>query len=303
MQLPTKTTIERMRTARWYAALLALGSCGAPAREAAPAPTPVAEPAPPAAPQSSAATSATPIAAPAVASIWQDVPGTAYRFELVPIPGDVAAGIAPFWLGRTEVTWDAFDAWAYRLDEPADAPPASGPDAITRPTKPYLPPDRGFGHEGYAVISIAHKNASEFCRWLSHKSGRKFRLPTELEWEHACRAGASTRYSFGDDAAQLAQHAWFAGNSSGKAQRVGAKKPNAWGLYDMHGNVKEWCVGSDGLPVTRGGGWRDAPALLECAAREKQLPAWNASDPNVPKSPWWLSDGSYVGFRVLCEAP
>jgi formylglycine-generating enzyme required for sulfatase activity len=308
MQVTNTATFERPRTARAYALLALLASCGTPAPSAKPQPEVAAAPAPSAAPAPAAAPALQQAAQSfAPAPLWQDVPGAAFKFELVPIPGDAAKGIAPFWLGRTELTWDAFDAWAYRLDEPADSPaagaPGAAPDAITRPTKPYLPPDRGFGHENYAVISIAYKNASEFCRWLSQKSGRRFRLPTEAEWEHACRAGTTTKYSFGDDASQLGQYAWFAGNSSGKAQRVGAKKPNAWGLLDMHGNVKEWCVGADGLPVTRGGGWRDAPALLECAAREKQQPAWNASDPNVPKSPWWLSDGSYVGFRVLCEAP
>jgi len=295
-----------MSSTPWYGLLLLLGGCAGPARTPAPAPAPaaapeavsVAEPDPAPAP---AAAPAPVEPAAAGTPFWQDVPGSAFRFELVPIPGDPSRGIAPFWIGRTELTWDAFDAWAYRLDEPADAAPAV--DAITRPTKPYLPPDRGFGHENYAVISVAFKNASEYCRWLSHKSGRRYRLPTEAEWEHACRAGAATKYAFGDDTAQLGAHAWFAGNSSGKAQRVATKKPNAWGLHDMHGNVKEWCVGADGKPVTRGGGWKDAPALLTCAARETQQPAWNASDPNVPKSPWWLSDGSYVGFRVLCEAP
>lgn len=292
----SQATSGRARTARSYGALLLLASCAAPAREPAP----------------SAARPADASAAPAAASIWQEVPGTGYRFELVPIPGDPAHGIAPFYLARTELTWDAFDAWIYtgggltfdEDEEPASQPASGAPaDAITRPTKPYLPPDRGMGHDGFAAISLSYKNAAEFCRWLSQHSGRAFRLPTEAEWEHACRAGSSEAYSFGAEVAQLGEYAWYRENSGGKAHPVATRKPNAWGLFDMHGNAKEWCQGADGKPVTRGGGWRDAAELLRCDARVAQLPAWNASDPQVPKSPWWLSDGPFVGFRVLLEAP
>lgn len=220
---------------------------------------------------------------------------------MVAIPGDPAKGIAPFWIGKTELTWEAFDAYVYGLD--LDSTEGNdGADAVSRPTKPYLPPDRGFGHEGFAAISMSYKNASAFCDWLSLVSKKKFRLPTEAEWEHACRAGATTRYAFGDDVSALAEHAWFAENANGKSHPVAQKKPNAWGLFDVHGNVKEWCQGADGKPVTKGGGWADKASELESSARAPQVPAWNRSDPQVPKSKWWLSDGPFVGFRVLCES-
>lgn len=236
------------------------------------------------------------------APFWQEVPGTAFKFEMVPIPGDTNAGIKPFWMGRTELTWEAFDVFVYRLDEPEGQPTT---DATTRPSKPYFPPDRGFGHEGYAVICVSHHNATEYCKWLSAKTGKKFRLPTEQEWEHACRAGAAGAYCFGDDPAKLADHAWYAANSGDKTHPVGSKKPNAWGLHDMHGNVAEWCAspveGQRG--ATRGGSYRDEPNALGCAARAPYDPSWNMSDPQVPKSKWWLSDGPFVGFRVVCEQP
>lgn len=231
----------------------------------------------------------------------QEIPGSAFRFEMTAIGGDPSKGIAPFWIGTTELTWEAFDVFVYGLDQP-DGAASSGVDATTRPTKPYLPPDRGFGHEGHAALGMSFKNAAAFCAWLSRASGRTYRLPTEVEWEHACRAGATTRYSFGDDPAALAAHAWFVDDAENKTHPVATKQPNAWGLHDMLGNVEEWCVDADGKPVTKGGSYADAAAELECSARSPENPAWNKSDPQIPKSKWWLADGPFVGFRVLCES-
>ena len=109
------------------------------------------------------------------------------------------------------------------------------------------------------VELVSWKDAVEFCRRLSElpeekAAGHVYRLPTEAEWEYACRAGTTTRFSFGDDESQLGQYAWFWENSRGKTHPVGEKKPNAWGLYDMHGNVFEWCQDGFGVypsePVT-----------------------------------------------------
>ncbi|MCG3125875.1 MAG: hypothetical protein CHACPFDD_00702 [Phycisphaerae bacterium] len=240
------------------------------------------------------------------------LPETTVSFEMVPIPaGEIrlkdAKGseskpvkVGPLWLSRTEVTWDVFDIFAYRLDLP-DPTQEVGTDGVSRPTKPYLPPDRGFGHKDYPVISVTHEAAQEYCRWLSAKTGRKYRLPTEAEWEYACRAGATAAFSFGDDARQLGDFAWFAENSGDRTAKVASRKPNAWGLYDMHGNVAEWCLDSRGRAVARGGTYRDPPEKCRADARMRQQAAWNASDPQNPKSKWWLSDCSFVGFRIVCE--
>ena len=145
------------------------------------------------------------------------------------------------------------------------------------------------------VVNVSWKDAMEFCRKLSalpeeRAVGRVYRLPTEAEWEYACRAGTATRYSFGDDQSRLEEHGWFGGNSGGQPHPVGQKKPNAWGLYDMHGNVLEWCSDwygeypNDGIEdptgpfagsmrVSRGGGWHSAAGFCRSAARDGYEPA------------------------------
>jgi len=255
---------------------------------------------------------------PGLESFVETIPGTTVSFRMAPIPGGTlkpapagvgkdagpaaeSVEIAPFYMMTTEVTWEMFDIWAYRMDLPADADP-NAPDAITRPTKPYLPPDRGLGHEGFAAISLTYKNADQFCVWLSAKTGRKYRLPTEAEWEWAAKGGSEGTYCFGSEAGELMDYAWYAGNSQNKPHPVGELKANAWGLHDVHGNVVEWVTSMDGKPVTKGGSYRSMAPDLAITAKAKQEKSWNATDPQTPKSPWWLSDGPFVGFRIMCEA-
>lgn len=229
-------------------------------------------------------------AAAALEPFVQEIPVAAMGIEMVPIAGDEARGIAPFWISKTELTWPAFDVFVYRLDETGEP---TGSDVTTRPSKPYLPPDRGFGHDGYAAISMSFQSAQMYCKWLSEKTGKRYRLPTEAEWELACGEAPAD--------AELDEYAWYAENADGKPQRVGTKKPNAHGLHDMLGNVQEWCVDADGKPVTKGGSYRDEADGLSREGRQTQTFAWNSSDPQIPKSKWWLSDGPFVGFRVVCE--
>ena len=145
------------------------------------------------------------------------------------------------------------------------------------------------------VEQVSWDEACNFLLTLTKKFGELFRLPTEAEWEYACRAGSSTAYSFGDDASLLDQYAWFKGNTKGEPHEVATKTPNAWGLYDLHGNVWEWCqdcydvkyyqkspaqdpMGPLGLKnsarVCRGGSWNNIPSDLRCSNRQGNPPTF-----------------------------
>lgn len=149
------------------------------------------------------------------------------------------------------------------------------------------------------VEEVPWYEAVKFCKRLSEKEGKEYRLPTEAEWEYACRAGSQTRYAYGNDAGMLEEYAWYHENSDGKTHPVGSKRPNTWGLYDMPGNVWEWCSDkyteyrntevtdptgpeNGGIEVLRGGSWLSGYGNLRSASR-------NRSGPN-----YWGYNG---GFR------
>ncbi|HJN14164.1 MAG TPA: SUMF1/EgtB/PvdO family nonheme iron enzyme [Armatimonadota bacterium] len=252
----------------------------------------------------------------------ESLEGTLVKFKMVPVPAGTlewtnpetgeaeTAEIQPIWIGVTEVTWDEYDVYMLKLDEGGGGSDAHGsegddenadPDAISRPSKPYGSPDLGWGHKGFPVMHVAYKGAEHYCKWLAAKTGKNYRLPTEAEWEYACRAGTLAAAPT-EDADALDKVAWHWGNSDGQTHEVISKEPNAWGIYNMVGNVAEWVYGEERKHYVRGGSYYDEPADVHPGARAKEdTQTWQASDPQIPKSKWWLSDGSFVGFRVVCE--
>ena len=239
------------------------------------------------------------------APFTEKISGTLVKFDMVPIPaGEIRVAdpakkgatkivkIKPFYIGKTEVTWDEYDVFVFKFDEP-ESPAPGGPDAVSHPSKPYGACDRGYGHKGYPAMNLSYYGAEQYCKWLSLKTGRKYRLATEAEWEYACLAGKPVPAE-----KDLPQFAWF---WQEKTQPVGKKKPNAWGIHDMYGNVAEWCVGLDGKPVACGGHFEDFAGDVTASKRIYQEPSWQANDPQNPKSKWWLSDAQFVGFRIVCE--
>jgi formylglycine-generating enzyme required for sulfatase activity len=226
----------------------------------------------------------------------EKIPGSLVSFEMVPVPAP--PGGKPFYIARTETTWDCYDIFAYRLDLTPEQV-AKDVDAASRPSKPYGAPDRGFGHQGYPAGSVAFQAAQAYCVWLSARTGKKYRLPTEAEWDWAARAGGDGKPL---SKSELEKVAWYWDTTEDKTMDVGKKAPNAWGIHDMLGNVAEWVVtGKDTPPVVKGGSYIDKAPNVHLKARQPYSPKWQESDAHTPKSKWWLSDGPSVGFRVVCE--
>ncbi len=293
------------------------------------------------------------------------IPGTKVTFEMVPVPGgefllgspdgepgrsategpQVLVKTRPFWMQKNEMRWAEYKEYmslyqVFKKFETAKIRPVTKEnmiDAITAPTELYMP-DFTFEYgedPELPAVSMTLYAARQYTKWLSAVTGQQYRVPTEAEWEYAARAGSKTAYSFGDDPAPLAEHAWFAETSQDTGPRkVGLGKPNAFGLCDMHGNVAEWVqdelladgyaalngkvAAANGQPlsvtdvmgqpavhyprVVRGGSWESTSAECRSAARlGSDYPIWKKEDPNLPKSPWWMTNDPCrsVGMRLL----
>ncbi|MFW6202276.1 MAG: SUMF1/EgtB/PvdO family nonheme iron enzyme, partial [Gemmatimonadota bacterium] len=278
-----------------------------------------------------------PGAMPPAAVERDSIPGSLVSFEMVLLPGGTVevpgpdgdgddvrrVEVEPVWIGRTELTWEAYDVFALGAerrapdgdgarraagadsdadadtDADADRGGDTDADAIARPSRPYGAPDYGWGHDGYPTISVARDAAEAFCEWLSAVTGRTYRLPTEAEWLYAARLAVG---GLPAERVRLDAIAWHADNAGGTTHPVAAREPDALGLYDLFGNAAEWVATEDGRRVTRGGSFRDPPSTVAAAVRAAQTAAWTERDPQLPPSRWWLSDAPFVGFRIVREA-
>jgi len=275
----------------------------------------------------------------------QPIPGTSQSIAMVPISGgrfnmgspedepgrSSAEGplhpvqVGDFWMGQYEINWQQYELFVYRdeaefgkLVEPEKLQNLAI-DGVTGATAPYAEMSFGMGKDGYPAVNVTQYAALQYARWLSARTGHFYRLPTEAEWEYACRAGSTTAFSFGDTPDIASDYAVYKANSNGGYARPGSRKPNPWRLYDMHGNVAEWTmdqfdpgfyadVDADNpwnrpstlYPrVARGGSWIDEPDQLRCAARRPSAANWKERDPQIPKSLWWLTNAPFVGFRLV----
>ena len=286
------------------------------------------------------------------------IPGTKVSFWMEPIPGgefvmgspesesgreDIegpqkTAKVAPFWMARLEVTWAEYKQYialygAFKSFEEKGLRPVTEEnkiDAVTAPTPLYQPSFTfEFGEKPeLPAITITQYSAKQYSKWMSAITDMQFRLPTEAEWEYACRAGSTTAFHFGDDASQLGEYGWFVDNTGEGGQRKGGlKKPNPWGLYDMHGNVAEWVLDNlepyeatekpfDGSTwvhkpkldprVVRGGSWEFEAYQCRSASRlgsdssDNEF-GWREYDPDLPLSPWWFTSDPTrgIGFRLI----
>ncbi len=295
------------------------------------------------------------------------IPGTSVSFEMIAIPGGTflmgspddepyrsfdegpvrEVIISPFFMGKIEVSWDEYLAFYKQTGSQGKTTDAyldageKDPDAISGPTPPWGAPDQGWGKGSRPAITMTHHAAEIYCEWLSEVSGKKYRLPTEAEWEYAARGGTTGPYYFegnpkdysesrfwnkllGADTTNINSQVIYKMNSAGKTGPPDNIQNNPFGLVNMLGNVSEFCQDwyapdtyskyPDGILknpqgpdsgeeyVIRGGSYRSLPENVRCAARNQtRRDAWLKTDPQTPKSIWWYSDCIHVGFRVVCE--
>lgn len=222
-----------------------------------------------------------------------------------------------FWISKYEITWEQYEKFVF--EKQADLNAVSndqlkklGIDGLSRATPPYVDMSFGMGKKNRPATGMTQYAALMFCKWLSAKTGKFYRLPTEAEWEYVCKKGNT-------DKLPVDEVAWFADNSGEKYAEIGLKKPNEMGLYDLLGNVSEWTMdqydetfyakSSANSPwkkpdelyprVTRGGDWKSSSEELTCTYRKPSKSAWKKRDPQIPKSNWWLTNASFIGFRIV----
>ena len=298
----------------------------------------------------------------------EQIPGTAVSFKMKAIEGGTfkmgsldkepfrnsdelpqhEVSLDPFFMAEVETTWDQY--WAFYAETMSEGrtPPevvyennlnAMEVDAISGPTSPFGFPDQGWGQGDRPAITMTHYAAEVFCQWLSAKTGKKYRLPTEAEWEYAARGGTEMPYffrgspkSFSDNGFlrkifkpktdSISSYVIYNKNSSSRTQLPSEVLPNPFGLKNMLGNVMEYCADrynpnayADRGPITpnplvqegeewvsRGGLYSSDASEVRCAARDhSRHDDWLKTDPQQPKSIWWYSDIKGIGFRVVCE--
>ena len=267
------------------------------------------------------------------------IPGTKVEFEMIPVPGgefllgspddeadrgddegpQVRVKVAPFWIGKHEVTWAEYQAYmkmynAFKQLQTLSAnrsttagsdgdaegwklveehawkgnPEDPGVDGVTSPTPLYMPDHTYMAGDqpDQPAVTMTHYAARQFTKWLSGLTGQEYRLPSEAEWEYAARAGTTTPYSFGDDAEEVAENAWLDDNADYATHPVGEKTANPWGLFDIHGNVAEWTL--DGYA-------EDAYAKLGEQAKDGEaVDAWEAVNWSTEVYPRVIRGGSWL---------
>jgi formylglycine-generating enzyme required for sulfatase activity len=277
---------------------------------------------------------------------FQDPLASGAKIDMLPVKGGeftwrgekeddiLTVSLSPFWMSKHEITWEAYEPFMLspiprqKDGQPLDfmrAQIKNDIEFIARPTPPYHPMTFGMKRDGHPALSMTQHAANKYCQWVSFQTGHFYRLPTEAEWEFACRAGSETKASWGPDAQKAGEYAWFGGDASTHYNVPGKKKPNSLGFHDMHGNVLEWTL-DQYIPnrreyfakdkvhnpwvkatkpyphVTKGGHWQQSLKEISAAARHQSTPIWKVADPQRPRSLWYHTTTPWLGLRIVRPA-
>ena len=277
---------------------------------------------------------------------FQDPLASGAHIDMLPVKGGeftwcgeekddiLKVSLSPFWMSKHEITWEAYEPFMLspiprqKDGQPLDfmrAQIKNDIEFIARPTPPYHPMTFGMKRDGHPALSMTQHAANKYCQWLSFQTGHFYRLPTEAEWEFACRAGSDSNSSWGADAQKAGEYAWFGGDASTHYNVPGKKKPNSLGLHDMHGNVLEWTLdqyvpnrrkyfakdkvhnpwvkATKPYPhVTKGGHWQQSLKEISAATRHQSTPVWKVADPQRPRSLWYHTTTPWLGLRIVRPA-
>ena len=240
-------------------------------------------------------------------SFTQTVEVFQVSFDMVLVPGDEAKGIKTLFVGKHEVTWDEFMPWITARDIASTNEALKLRQARVRPSMLYGDITRGYGNQGYPALSMSRLSAELYCQWLSKQTARKYRLPTEKEWEHVCRLGRNGKEGEpleveAKRTAVFKDASWSEETGVFQPRPAGSKTPDAMGLFDVMGNIAEWVTDTGEVRVVRGGHFKSPREELGAAGRIVEAPdEWNPDYPSCPKSLWWFIDADWVGFRLVCE--
>jgi putative membrane-bound dehydrogenase-like protein len=210
--------------------------------------------------------------------------GGGQEVRMLPVTSETAD---TFWISETEITWDQYDRFFLRESEEKSV------DGITGPSLSVFPVVRGFGHDGFPALGMTFNAAQEFCNWLNLRGVGNFRLPTQEEWLLA--AGQPI------EPGSMSNYAWCKVNAGEAPHAVAQLEPNEFGLYDLFGNVAEWVTSSNPKGRLMGGSFLDSLNAVGPEAVADYDISWQARDPQWPKSVWWMSDGSFSGFRIVSQ--